>query len=232
LFFLIFHSHHCIFISGYQKLKRIHLQHELDVGYPSLVLVGADEVGRGCLAGPVVAAAVALPSEIDFEVHPWLFEIDDSKKVKPAVRDRLAPLIAEWALASAVGVASVEEIDEINIFHASHLAIVRAIEGLKLKARQRIGHILIDGKFLPKQKMPAPASAVIQGDAKCLSIAAASIIAKVWRDQYMLAQEIAFPGYGFAQHKGYPTAAHTLALKKQGVTVIHRRSFGTVASLL
>lgn len=123
-----------------------------------------------------------------------------------------------------VGVATVQEIDQINIFHASHLAIVRAIDALKLKPH----HILIDGKFLPKTPLPAPASAVIKGDQKCLSIAAASIVAKVWRDQLMDKLEKKFPGYGFARHKGYPTPAHQEALRKQGVCEIHRRSFRSV----
>lgn len=104
-----------------------------------------DEVGRGCLAGPVVAAAVVLPREIDLKKNPWILEINDSKKLTAKSREKLAPLIREWALAAAVGVATVEEIDTINIFHASHLAMVRAIEGLQFAP----DHVLIDGKFLP-----------------------------------------------------------------------------------
>lgn len=124
-----------------------------------------------------------------------------------------------------MGVATVQEIDEINIFHASHLAMIRAIEKLSIVP----DHILIDGKFLPKQGLPAPATAVVQGDGKCLSIAAASIIAKVWRDQIMVELDQQLPVYGFAQHKGYPTPAHQDALKKHGVTEFHRRSFRTVS---
>lgn len=169
-----------------------------------------------------------MPPQISYETDPWLLEVNDSKKVKPLTRERLAPLIMGWALAAGIGVATVEEIDQINIFHASHLAIVRAVEALQVKPH----HILIDGKFLPRQGLSAPATAVIQGDQKSLSIAAASIIAKVWRDQHMVELEARFPGYGLAQHKGYPTPAHSLALKKQGVTEIHRRSFGIVASLV
>lgn len=200
------------------------LSYETQVGYPSLILVGADEVGRGCVAGPVVAGAVALPKIIDYNQDPWLEEVNDSKKLTAQARDRLEPLILNWALSSGIGVATVEEIDQINIFHASHLAIIRAIEALKVKPH----HILIDGKFLPKEKLPAPASAVVKGDQKCLSIAAASIIAKVWRDRHMLELDGKFPQYGFAKHKGYPTPAHALALKKNGITKFHRKSFKTV----
>jgi ribonuclease HII len=204
------------------------LDFETQLGFPGKIIVGADEVGRGCLAGPVVAAAVALPAEICFKKDPWLLEIQDSKLMNPETRERVAPQIYQWARAAAVGVASVEEIDQINIFQASHLAIVRAIQALKV----RIHHILIDGKFLPKQGLSAPATAVIKGDQKCLSIAAASVIAKVWRDQHMVELDSEYPGYGLAQHKGYPTPQHQLMLKKQGITLIHRRSFKTVAQCM
>jgi ribonuclease HII len=154
--------------------------------------------------------------------------VNDSKKLNEAVRERLAPLIYKWAPAAAIGIASVEEIDEINIFHASHLAIQRAIQGLSIRPQ----HILIDGKFLPKQPLGATATAVIKGDAQCLSIAAASIIAKVWRDTHMLELDQKFPVYGFAKHKGYPTPAHTRALQAHGITKYHRKSFKNVAALL
>ncbi len=204
------------------------LAYEIQVGFPEKWVAGADEVGRGCLAGPVVAAAVILPSRVSFEDHPWLAEINDSKKLSADARERLTPLITKWAAASAVGIATVEEIDQLNIFHASHLAIQRALSSLKIRPK----HILIDGKFLPRQKLVAPATAVIKGDQLCLSIAAASIIAKVWRDSYMFELDSKFPHYGFAQHKGYPTPAHQLALKKNGICEIHRRSFKTVAQLV
>ncbi len=197
------------------------LEYEKKAGFPRVYVAGADEVGRGCLAGPVVAGAVILPTQVNYEDHPWLEEVNDSKKVTPLVRERLAPLITKWALATGIGIATVEEIDEINIFHASHLAIMRAVNALRVKPN----HVLIDGKFLPKQGISIAASAVVKGDQKCLSIAAASIIAKVWRDQHMMELDQKFPDYGFAQHKGYPTVAHSQALKKQGVTEVHRRSF-------
>jgi ribonuclease HII len=204
------------------------LQFEFLKGYPTRLIAGADEVGRGCIAGPVVAAAIVLPRSIDFKKDFWLAEVNDSKKVSAPLREKLTPLIYQWALAAAIGFASVEEIDRLNIFHASHLAIVRAITALKVVP----DHVLIDGKFLPQGGFTLPATAVIQGDQKSLSIAAASIIAKVWRDQHMAELDKKYPGYGFAKHKGYPTVAHSLALKKSGVTILHRRSFKTVSILL
>ena len=205
-----------------------HLEYEIQLGFPQVLVAGVDEVGRGCLAGPVVAGAVILPSQIDFEAHPWLLKIHDSKKLTAQVREELAPLIQSWALATGIGVASEEEIDRLNIFHASHLALIRAVEALPVQPQQ----ILVDGKFLPKTGFSAPATAVIKGDQKSLSIAAGSIIAKVWRDHVMDDLELKYPGYGFATHKGYPTPAHAQALKKIGVSSVHRRTFKTVAQLL
>lgn len=212
------------------------LEWENRVGYPQVIILGVDEVGRGCLAGPVVAGAVALPSVIDREAHPWISEIKDSKGLKPEARERLVPLIQNWVLAYGIGIASVEEIDQINIYHASHLAMVRAIEAARSSLvggskQQPLMHLLIDGKFLPKQ-LPCPATAVVKGDQKSLSIAAASILAKVWRDQQMSVLDERYPGYGFAIHKGYATPAHSKALKQNGVCAIHRRSFSPVAALL
>ena len=145
------------------------------------LIIGVDEAGRGPLAGPVVAAAVVLPSVVDYVAASWLHEVTDSKQLVASVRERLAPQIMKWALSAAIGLATVEEINQINIFHASHLAMIRAIAALDIQPE----HLLIDGKFLPKKGLNAPASAIIKGDLKCLSIACASIIAKVWRDQQM-----------------------------------------------
>lgn len=199
--------------------------------------MGVDEVGRGCLAGPVVAGAVILPQVVDFERDPWLNEVADSKCVSPLKREELAPKIQAWALASAVGVASVEEIDSINIFHASHLAMERAAQAALeavsagiLKDSHGV-HALVDGKFLPK-KMPCQATAIIKGDMKCLSIAAASILAKVWRDRRMAALDVIYPGYEFGIHKGYSTPRHAAALLRQGICEIHRKSFAPVAKRL
>jgi ribonuclease HII len=185
----------------------------------------------------VVAAAALLPATVDPKAHPWLGEINDSKCVTPECRERLAPLIEGWVPAFGVGEASVEEIDRLNIFHASHLAMIRALEAALAMARERgveaAGglHALVDGKFLPRG-LPCPASAVVKADARCLSVAAASILAKVWRDRRMAELDRRFPGYGFASHKGYATPVHTQALKRLGPCELHRRSFSPVAELL
>ncbi|MFL5814969.1 MAG: ribonuclease HII [Bdellovibrionia bacterium] len=214
------------------------LDWENNLGHPSLQIVGVDEVGRGCLAGPVVAGAVALPLSSDSfsrELYPWLDEITDSKCLKPETRERLAPLIEAWAPASAVGVASVDEIDTINIYHASHLAMRRAVEQvvaqLAAKGLAAVSHILIDGNALPKN-LPAKATAVVKGDLQCFSIAASSIIAKVWRDREMERYEAQYPGYGLGVHKGYATPVHSESLKKLGATSIHRKSFAPVKAVL
>ena len=196
-----------------------------------------DEVGRGCLAGPVTAAAVLLPDTICFEENPWLSEVSDSKKLTALKRERLAPLISCWARAVAIGTASVQEIDQINIARASLLAMERAVFGLLHESDGSSpesilpDHVLVDGQFLPA-KLESRATAVIRGDGRCLSIACASIVAKVWRDQHMNELEISYPGYGFSIHKGYPTVLHLNALKDLGVSPIHRRSFRPVAELL
>jgi ribonuclease HII len=214
------------------------LDWENKLGHPSLQIVGVDEVGRGCLAGPVVAGAVALPLSPDFfsrELYPWLDEITDSKCLKPETRERLAPLIEAWAPAAAVGVASVDEIDTINIYHASHLAMRRAVEQvvaqLAAKGLAAVSHILIDGNALPKN-LPTKATAVVKGDLQCFSIAASSIIAKVWRDREMERYEAQYPGYGLGVHKGYATPVHSESLKRLGATPIHRRSFAPVKAVL
>lgn len=215
------------------------LDEEVRLGYPRMWIAGADEVGRGCLAGPVVAAAIILPEMIDFERDSWLKEIQDSKLLTPEARESLSPKICQWANAVAIGVATVEEIDRINIFHASHLAIVRAVHSLSSPKNAIVSqgkiphHVLIDGKFLPSPKqLGIPATALIKGDQKSLSIAAASIVAKVWRDEHMGHLDQIYPGYGLAQHKGYPTPAHALAIKERGILNIHRRSFKTVSAQL
>jgi ribonuclease HII len=206
------------------------LKWELKVGHPKITVAGVDEVGRGCLAGPVVAAAVILPADCSVKTYPWISKIADSKKISHEVRESLVPLIESWAVKFAVGTASVEEIDEINIHHASHLAMVRAVEQIRPGAGEEF-HILVDGKFIPKE-FKGHSTAVIQGDDKCLSIAAASILAKVWRDRLMVELETRYPGYEFGKHKGYFTPAHRKALAKLGPCEIHRRSFAPVAALL
>ncbi len=183
-------------------------------------VAGVDEVGRGPLAGPVVAAAVILDPERPIE------GLVDSKKISEKKRERLALEIREKALAWALGRAEVEEIDEINILQASLLAMQRAVEQLQ-PAPDRA---LVDGNRCPM--LSCPAEAVIKGDETVEAISAASIIAKVARDQEMLALDADYPGYGLARHKGYPTKAHIAALQTLGVTQIHRRSFGPVKKLL
>lgn len=178
---------------------------------------GVDEAGRGCLAGPVVAAAAVVPRDFS---HPCL---NDSKKLTPAARERIyAELRADGRLLIAFGSASVEEIDRINILRASHLAMERALRALP----EIPDGLLIDG--LPVRPFPFPHRGVVGGDALCLSIAAASVIAKVERDRLMREAEADFPGYGFARHKGYGTALHLQALRQLGPCPLHRRSFAPV----
>ena len=183
------------------------------------VIAGVDEVGRGPLAGDVVAAAVILGANVPLG-------ITDSKKLSERKRVTLAALIKETALAWCIARASVAEIDELNILQASMLAMKRAVEGLSIQPDQ----VLVDGNRLPRWQYQA--RAIIGGDAIEPAIGAASIIAKVERDAELVALDARYPGYGFAQHKGYPTKAHLLALQALGVTPIHRRSFGPVARLL
>jgi ribonuclease HII len=182
-------------------------------------VAGVDEAGRGPLAGPVVAAAVILDPA---RIPPGL---NDSKRLTAAARDRLFDAIRAAAQVG-VGQASVEEIDRLNILRASHLAMVRALEALG-----PVDHALIDGHLIPRD-LPCPAEAVIGGDARCLSVAAASIIAKVTRDRIMVDLSQQFPGYGWDGNAGYPTKSHRAALQILGVTPHHRRSFAPVHQIL
>jgi ribonuclease HII len=180
-------------------------------------IAGVDEVGRGPLAGPVVAAAVILDS------RHGIRGLGDSKTLLPEKRTILAEKIKERAVAWAIGRAEVEEIDSINILNASLLAMCRAVEALQPAAE----YALIDGNRCPPE-LPCPAEPIVRGDGRISSISAASIIAKVARDEEMIALEEQYPGYGFAQHKGYGTAQHLEALQALGATPIHRRSFEPV----
>lgn len=179
---------------------------------------GVDEAGRGPLVGAVVAAAVILDP-----ARP-IVGLADSKKLSPAVRERLAVEIREKAIAWCVAEASAEEIDRINILQATMLAMKRAIEGLKIQP----AHALIDGNRIPTG-LPCGAEAIVKGDAKEPAISAASILAKTARDAQMVALDADYPQYGFAKHMGYPTPVHLAALKVHGPTPQHRRSFGPVA---
>ncbi|MEH6358410.1 MAG: ribonuclease HII [Pseudomonadales bacterium] len=184
------------------------------------VIAGVDEVGRGPLAGAVVAAAVILDPNNPIE------GLADSKKLTEKRREALFPLIQERALAWCIARASEAEIDELNILHASLLAMQRAVLGLKLAPEK----VLVDGNRCPE--LPYPSEAIIKGDSLVPAISAASILAKVVRDREMVAFEETYPGYGFAKHKGYPTALHMQALKSLGATPIHRRSFAPVKAVL
>ena len=176
-------------------------------------VAGVDEVGRGPLAGAVVAAAVIL------DPNNPIPGLNDSKKLSAKRRDALNALIRERALDFCLGRAEVEEIDEINILEASLLAMQRAVAGLRISPDRA----LIDGNRLPA--LACPAEAVVGGDGLVDAIKAASIIAKVARDREMEALDVEYPGYGLARHKGYPTAAHIAALKQLGPSDIHRMSF-------
>lgn len=183
-------------------------------------VAGVDEVGRGPLAGPVMAAAVVLDAD---HIPPGL---NDSKKLSEQRRQELAELLHACAEVS-VGIATVEEIDRINILQASLLAMTRAIAGLKTPP----DHALIDGKFTPAG-LRIPATPIIKGDGISLSIAAASIVAKTCRDASMCALAQQYPGYGWDKNAGYPTPAHKQALLDLGVTPHHRRSFKPVHNIL
>ncbi len=181
---------------------------------------GVDEAGRGPLAGPVYAAAVIMDPR-----HP-LPGVDNSKALRPALRERLDGMIRTHTLAWALGRADVAEIDHLNILHASLLAMRRAVEALGATPSR----VLVDGKHCPA--VSCPAHAIVQGDARVVAIAAASILAKVARDREMAELDALYPGYGFAVHKGYPTRDHLAALQRLGVSPVHRRSFGPVRALL
>lgn len=183
-------------------------------------VAGVDEVGRGPLAGDVVAAAVILDPARPID------GLRDSKKLSPARRESLAEQIRERALAWAVGRASVAEIDQLNILQASLLAMHRAVQALAPQP----AYVLVDGNRLPRWDYAS--EPVVKGDDRVPAIAAASILAKVQRDGELQELELQYPGYGFAAHKGYPTVAHLAALRKLGVTPVHRRSFGPVRDLL
>jgi ribonuclease HII len=204
------------------------LDFEREAGFPERSVVGVDEVGRGCLAGPVVAAAAVLPESAAHVLPDWIALVQDSKLVRAEVRENLDGLLRGWLRGFHIASANVGEIDTLNIHHASHLAMVRAVEGLG----QITSYILVDGKFIPAALRGRGAQALIKGDQRSLSIACASILAKVWRDRHLTELASRFPGYGLEVHKGYPTPAHKRALATLGVTEIHRRSFGPVKSAL
>ena len=186
----------------------------LGKGY-SLV-AGMDEVGRGPLAGPVVAGVVILPPN---PTKPWLKLVRDSKQMTPTQRERVAPYLEAEALAVQTGAASAAEIDDLGIVAATRLAMERALNSLALMPQ----YLLLDAFPLPGVDIPQ--SAMVRGDVHCLSIAAASVVAKVTRDRLMVEQDARYPGYGFARNKGYATREHVLGLETLGPCPIHRYSF-------
>lgn len=179
-------------------------------------VAGVDEAGMSPLAGPVVAAAVILP------VNAKIPEVDDSKKLDAPRRERLAGRIKEKALCFGIGVVEPEEIDKVNIYHAGLLAMSRAVQALSPEPEA----LLIDARRL--KDLPYQQESIVKGDQKSLSIAAASILAKTFRDAKMIEYDEQYPGYGFARHKGYPVKEHYAALDKLGACPIHRRSFAPV----
>lgn len=187
---------------------------------PAGFVAGVDEVGRGPLAGPVVAAAVILDPD-----NP-VSELKDSKRLSPARREALYREITGKAIAWGVGRAEVEEIDRLNILQASLLAMRRAVLVLVPAPRR----VLVDGNHCPP--LDCPVEAIVRGDATVAAISAASIIAKVTRDREMVELDRSYPGYGLAKHKGYPSREHLEALQRLGVTPLHRRSYAPVRKLL
>jgi len=186
-----------------------------------LIIAGCDEAGRGCLAGPVVAAAVILPKNFKNKM------LNDSKVLSEKKRDFLRPIIEKQAIAWAVGIVSPAEIDKINILNASFLAMHRAIDSLNTKAEL----LLIDGnRFNPYPEIPH--ECIIKGDGKFLSIAAASVLAKTYRDDIMKELDLSFPGYNWKQNKGYPTKQHRKAIAEYGANEHHRKTFQLLPSQL
>lgn len=203
-----------------QRLRKM-LRFEQDLWARGVVHVaGVDEAGMSPLAGPVYAGAVVLAP------GTRLVDVDDSKKLTAADRERLAEVIKESAVAWAVGFATPEEIDRINIYHAGLLAMRRAVEGLRVVP----AHLLLDARLI--KDLAIPQEKIIKGDARSLSIAAASILAKTTRDAVMAALDQSHPGYGFAKHKGYPVKEHLAALRSLGACEAHRRSFQPVRDAL
>jgi len=212
---------------GNSLKQRPTLEHESLLFSKGIKLVaGVDEAGRGPLAGPVIAAAVILPREISSKLLQQLERLNDSKKLSHAVRENLFEIITtESEIFWAIGEGSVEEIGDLNILRATHLAMKRALLALKPLPE----HALVDG--LPARDLPVPQTALVGGDALSMSIAAASVIAKVTRDRMMKKLHEEFPQYGFLQHKGYATASHLATLRIHGPCKHHRRGFSPVDQL-
>lgn len=192
----------------------------LEIGMNLEVIeAGCDEAGRGCLAGPVFAAAVVLPPDFNSDV------LNDSKELTSKIRNELRPVIEDQALSFAVAMCTPEEIDKLNILWASVEAMHKALRKLTVDP----GHILVDGnRFIQYENVPH--TCVVGGDAKYMSIAAASVLAKTYRDEYMLSLHEKHPQYDWANNKGYPTKKHREAIRKYGITPYHRKSFNLIDS--
>lgn len=187
--------------------------------HKSVIEVGCDEAGRGCLAGPVFAAAVILPPDFKSDL------LNDSKQLSERKRYILRKIIEHEALAWAVGIVNNEEIDRINILRASILAMHRALDGLKLRPEE----IIVDGnRFTPYANLPY--TTIVKGDGKYMSIAAASILAKTYRDDHMIRLHKEYPAYHWDRNKGYPTHAHRQAIREHGTTPYHRMTFNLLGS--
>ncbi len=182
------------------------------------LLAGVDEVGRGPLAGPVVACAIVMPPH-----RRAIAGVNDSKQLDAKTRERLAPLILQQALAVSLGAASAREIDRINIYHATVLAMARALKRLETQLGVAPDHVLVDGR--PLRTLGVLHTAVVKGDAKCYGIACASIVAKVTRDRLMTALARRYDGFGWERNAGYGTPQHLAALARDGLTPHHRRRF-------
>jgi len=205
-------------VESFRFMKKDKLKLFLNEGR---IEAGCDEAGRGCLAGPVFAAAVILPSDFENEL------LNDSKKLTEKQRYALRPVIENQALAFAVGIVDNHEIDQINILNASFLAMHRAIEQLSVKPE----HLLIDGNRF-KAFPGISHTCIVKGDGKFLSIAAASILAKTYRDDYMDALHQEFPQYDWLKNKGYPTLHHRKVIREIGITSFHRKSFANLGDQL
>ena len=185
-----------------------------------MLTAGVDEVGRGCLAGEVVSAAVILP------INHGILGLNDSKKLREHQREVICSEIVEKCVCFSIGKASVREIDRLNILQATMLSMQRAVSGLKVEPE----FVLVDGNKLPEWKYKS--KAVVKGDSLIEEISAASILAKVTRDKDMYSLDTLFPGYGFSKNKGYGTAQHLEALDRNGVTVCHRKTFSPIRELV
>lgn len=200
------------------------LHEELSLrGQGYTLVAGMDEVGRGPLAGPVLAGVAALPERLEGD---WVPDVRDSKQMTRAQREAVLPHLRDAALILEVGISSAQEVDEFGIVAATRIAMQRALHSLPLAPQ----FLLLDA--FPVPEIDIPQKAIIKGDALCMSIAAASIVAKVTRDAIMREQDALYPGYGFAKHKGYATPTHLRKLKELGPCPIHRRSFAPVRDSL